>query len=359
MNLNLSNTTNWWFCVRKYWIKKTMPRIPRHFCLFFKGCQVKLSWNTPNSENTCSLSPPYPLVIDSSMPLVQGLFGYTHILDNWHVIIKYLCRNFYRYSKTSLLIPQVFNHLCGNSRSKKIRYKTWILNCVMAFTVPDYRCIIDKDDYSRIGPPVFHFYCIVSIHIKFDHNILIKCLWHISWHHFPRHQGKNISTHLNISQQLQIHFYPLVKIWGRMISSLCSYPTSYVNTWRCDRPHQGFPLLGNTRVEINNLPLSKYKSFQVQLTTSALQWVGDTCWSVPLSVPQWHIILSWSWISMVYAHIHNSWSLSYLLQVNYQHFQLCSLNYQHICWIIQLVHFKLYLLNISTLLLVRWSKALL
>ena len=60
--------------------------------------------------------------------------------------------------------------------------------------------------------------------------------------------------------------------------------------------------------------------------------------SVLLPVLQWHIILGWRWISMAYSHLNKSWAPSYLLQVNYQHFQLRYLNYQHIWWSIRLFH---------------------
>ena len=130
----------------------------------------------------------------------------------------------------------------------------------------------------------------------------------------------------------------LVHTWVHIISSLGSYPSYSVNIWRYGKQHQGVPLSGDTIFDINNLPPSKYQSFQVQLTTSAPQWVADTCWSVTLPAIQWHLILDWSCMSMAYAHIHNSWAPSYLLQVNYQHFQLFSLNNQHSRWTIQIVH---------------------
>ena len=123
-----------------------------------------------------------------------------------------------------------------------------------------------------------------------------------------------------------------------MPSYLGSYPISSVNPLRYGKHNQGVSLLWDTSVDIKNLPPSKYKSFQVQLTTSALQWVDDTCWSVPLPVLQWHIIPAWIWMSMVYAHFHHSWAPSYLLQLIYQKIQLRSLNNQHSWWTIQLVH---------------------
>ena len=156
MNIRLLNITNFWCCVREYWINQIMHCIPRHFCLCKQVCKVKLSYNPPNLKNTCSLSLPNPLVIYGIMPLVQGWCGYNQIPDNWYVITKYLFRNSYPYSKISSLIPQVFNNICGNPRSKKLRYKTWSLKFVLGFTVPDDRCIINIYDDDRMQRPILH-----------------------------------------------------------------------------------------------------------------------------------------------------------------------------------------------------------
>ena len=124
----------------------------------------------------------------------------------------------------------------------------------------------------------------------------------------------------------------LVHTWGRMPSYMGYYPCFSVNTWRYGKHHQGVPLLGNTSVKINKLPPSKYQHLKVQLITSELQWVSDTCWSVTLPIIQGHLIPAWICMSMAYTHLYNYWSPYYLLQVNYQHCQLRSLNNQHSWW---------------------------
>ena len=101
MNLLLLNITNCWWCVREYWINQIMSCITRYCCLCKQACQVKLFCGPLNLENNCSPSLHNPVLIDGITPLLQGWCGYTWILDNRHVITKYLCRTFYQYSRTS------------------------------------------------------------------------------------------------------------------------------------------------------------------------------------------------------------------------------------------------------------------
>ena len=109
---------------------------------------------------------------------------------------------------------------------------------------------------------------------------------------YIENEVRSISTHTNILQQPQTHSCLMVYMWGCMSSNLGSYPSSSLNIRRYDWKHQYFPLLGNKSVEINNLPPYKCKSFKVKFTTSALKWVSNTYWSVPLPVLQWHLILA-------------------------------------------------------------------
>ena len=80
MTLHLLNITNWWCFVREYWINQIMPCITRYCCIFKQICQVKLSWNPPNPDNTCIPSLPNTVVIDGIMHIVQGWCGYTYLL---------------------------------------------------------------------------------------------------------------------------------------------------------------------------------------------------------------------------------------------------------------------------------------
>ena len=52
MNLRLLNINNRWCCVREDQINQIMPCITRHCCICKQVCQVKLSWNPLNPENT-------------------------------------------------------------------------------------------------------------------------------------------------------------------------------------------------------------------------------------------------------------------------------------------------------------------
>ena len=51
-----------------------------------------------------------------------------------------------------------------------------------AGNVANRRCIIDIDDDARMRPPICHISCMISIHISFDHNIITKCLYNMTWH---------------------------------------------------------------------------------------------------------------------------------------------------------------------------------
>ena len=75
MKLRLISITNWWCFVREDWINQIMPCISRHCCLCKQFCQVKLSWNLPNPENTCSLIISNPIVTDDSCLLFKADMG--------------------------------------------------------------------------------------------------------------------------------------------------------------------------------------------------------------------------------------------------------------------------------------------
>ena len=123
-----------------------------------------------------------------------------------------------------------------------------------------------------------------------------------------------------------------------MSSSLGYFPYSSVNIRIYNRHNWVFPFLGNTIVEINNLTLSKYQSYQVQMTTSAPPWFADTYFLVLLQVSQLCLIMSWNCIHTSYAHIYDSWVQSYPIQVNYWHFQYHPIGSQLSCWTKQLIH---------------------
>ena len=168
-------------------------------------------------------------------------------------------------NKTCTYVPEEIRHVsqpdCGLQkpyvyilREIQYKFKNWRLNCVLEFTVPDDRCIIDIDDYAIMRHTICHISQIIGIHIIFDHNILTKGLQHATWNNL-------LSIRVKVFPLTQIYYNNPKQITISQLTHrvVCHPPLGYypssLNTWIYDRHHQYVPLLGEKSNEIKKLLL--------------------------------------------------------------------------------------------------------
>ena len=173
MNLHLLNPTNWWCCVWEDLLNQIMPCISRHHCL----CEKSARLNTIISNQHGEHMQPDPL-----LPCGNTWYGVSSLKLMW-VYSNYLqlifchkipLQDHKQYYKTPYILLQGLNNLCRGLKGNKLRPKTWILDRVIEFTVPNDRCTIDMDDDARMWPPICHVSCMVGIQMIFDKTYLTR-----------------------------------------------------------------------------------------------------------------------------------------------------------------------------------------